>query len=69
MAELDADFIKVTDESTYDRSGTVVRNKTYVFFLGKHGPFTERIPLEHFDEFEIGRRVETLRRHLASLPT
>ncbi|NUR76054.1 MAG: hypothetical protein HOQ28_07215 [Thermoleophilia bacterium] len=57
------------DESIPQRDGSIARYKTYTFWIGKHGPFTERVPREPaFDELEINRRAESIRTHLRSLP-
>lgn len=60
---------KVKDESQYERDGTTSRWRVYSFYLGKHGPFVEKVSLLNFDPSEIGRRVEALRAHLRTLPT
>jgi hypothetical protein len=64
------DLITTTDDVQFARGGGVVRYRKYVFYLGKHGPFTERVPVEPtFDENELGRRVLALRTHLRTLQT
>lgn len=69
---MDADFavqaMKVKDESMYELDGSTSRQRVYSFYLGKHGPFTERVPLANFDEQEIHRRIDTIKRQLAGLP-
>lgn len=64
----DIEFTSIRDTFTPLRSGEMRREKVYVFYIGKHGPFTERVPLEGFDATEIDRRVMALRTHLATLP-
>jgi hypothetical protein len=61
------DALKVSDTSRYTRGGDVVKLRVYTFYLGKHGPFTVELPLEGLDESEIGRRIESYRRHLREL--
>lgn len=66
---MDTDFpiewVSTTDDVQFTRAGGTAKFRKYVFFLGKHGPFTERVPTEPtFDEQEIGRRVMALRTHL-----
>ena len=39
------------------------------FYLGKHGPFTERVPLTNFDPYAITQCILKLRAELQSLPT
>lgn len=69
---MDDDFpvelLKSKDDSEYQRDGNLLKLRTYTFFMGKHGPFVEKVPLENFDEFEIGRRIDKLRAHLRALP-
>lgn len=61
-------FQKIMDESDYTPLGDTVRVKMYRFFIGRHGPFTEKVPLEPFDANEITRRVDALTMHLRALP-
>lgn len=65
--DLTVDYTDIRDESTPQRDGTFLRQRRYVFYLGQHGPFTERVPLENFDETEIKRRVDKVRAHVESL--
>ena len=53
---------------TYERDGSLTKNRVYVFYLGKRGPFTVKVPLANFDPLEIDRRVQELRSHLVNLP-
>jgi hypothetical protein len=69
MDDFDIDGMKIKDESQYERDGTTTRVRVYAFYLGKHGPFVEKVSLLNFDPSEIGRRVEALRAHLRTLPT
>jgi len=71
MADIDLtlEVTKVTDESTPLRDNTFRRSKLYAFYLGKFGPFTERVPAEPFDPTEFPRRVELLRQHLRAINT
>jgi len=62
--DLTLELTKVVDESTPKRDGAFIRTKTYTFYLGKFGPFVERVPAENFDDGEFMRRVEKLRSHL-----
>lgn len=54
----------IRDEARPRRDGSIERNRLYTFYLGKHGPFNERVPLDNFDESEIDRRIERLTEHL-----
>jgi len=62
--DLTLDLFKATDESVAARDGSFTKVRRYDFYLGKYGPFTERVPLATFDDGEFGRRVEKLRQHL-----
>lgn len=62
--ELPIMWISQGDDITPQLDGTMLRERKYVFRLGRFGPFTERVPLAPFDETEIGRRVERLRNQL-----
>lgn len=64
MADYPLELTKVVDETVPQRDGSYTRFKTYTFYLGKYGPFTERVPATDFDDAEFSRRVEKLRSHL-----
>lgn len=64
--ELKIDMVSQRDDVRPQRNGDMLRERVYVFFLGRYGPFTERVPLDGFDEGEIGRRVATLRARLVA---
>lgn len=57
-------YLEIKDDAEFLDTGKVRRYKKYTFKLGEYGPFVERVPLEGFDENEIGRRIGTLRNHL-----
>jgi hypothetical protein len=62
-------FTDVRDDPRYEpRTGSVVREKRYTFYIDDYGPFVERVPLDNFDAQEIERRVSALRMHLTTLP-
>lgn len=65
---LDVTYKNVSDESLLNRDGTVTKYKRYDFFIGKHGPFTERVPLDTFTDSEIQTRVARLKAHIQNLP-
>lgn len=67
--ELKIEFINQKDDVRPQRDGTMQRDRVYTFYLGKFGPFTERVPLDGFDENEIGRRVTALRARLVANQT
>jgi hypothetical protein len=57
-----------SDESLVQQDGSVQKFKRYDFYLGKFGPFTERVPLEGFNDALITARVNALKQHLLALP-
>lgn len=65
---LTVDFKAVYDESLLNRDGTVTKYRRYDFYIGKHGPFTERVPLDGFTDGEINTRVVKLKAHVQNLP-
>jgi hypothetical protein len=62
--ELKLDLASVKDESLPGRDGTFDRVKRYTFFLGKYGPFVERIPIDDPNPTEFSTRVTKLRAQL-----
>ena len=69
MADLTVKFTKVQDTFTYDFTGQRTAVKRYTFWIGKHGPFTEDVPLiDPFNEQGITQRVQKLKTHLSMLP-
>lgn len=66
--DLTVNFKRISDEALVDFKGDVVKYKRYDFFIGTHGPFTERVPLDGFTENEINLRVQKLKAHLQALP-
>lgn len=59
------EYTDVRDEAIPQRDQTILRVKRYTFYLGKFGPFTERVPLDVTDQTgEIQRRVQALQQHL-----
>jgi hypothetical protein len=66
-SELPLELAKMYDETTPQRDGTYKRVKVYVFYVGRFGPYTERVASEGFDELEFGRRVEAIRSHLRTV--
>ena len=62
--ELPITWISTGDDITPQVDGSMLRERKYVFRLGKFGPFTERVTLPVTDETEIRRRVDALRLQL-----
>lgn len=65
--DLPVEYTDIRDESTPQRDGSFKRVKRYTFWLGKFGPFVERVDLEGFSEFEIQQRVAKVRQHVEEL--
>lgn len=59
----------IRDEYNFSQDGTPEPFKLVVVFIGKHGPFTERIPATADWNQELGRRVAALKLALETLPT
>jgi hypothetical protein len=68
MDDFPVNTLKVQDTVLFVRGGGTVPTRVYTFWLGDHGPFTEKMPIAGFDETEIGRRIDKLRDHLRQLP-
>lgn len=65
-AELTLDVVSARDDATPARDGTVSRFKRVEFYLGKYGPFVERLTDEQYHSGEFDRRVRQLRATLQS---
>lgn len=66
--DLTVEYVDIRDAAEPQRDGrTIDHFKRYTFFLGKFGPFTERVPLDA-PAGEIDRRIAALRATLATLP-
>jgi hypothetical protein len=63
-SDLPVEFTDIRDDTTVKRGGDFERWKKYTFYLGKFGPFVERVPADPWDASEITRRVENLRQDL-----
>lgn len=66
--DLPIEYSDIRDEARPNRDGTVANVKRYTFYLGKFGPFVERVPLDVADQTnELRMRVDALRRSILSL--
>lgn len=65
--ELPFDLTDVRDEPQYQRDGSIVSLKRATFYLGKYGPFVERLPNDDQFDVELRQRVDALRRKLDAL--
>lgn len=68
MEDLKVSFKNVADESIVNRDSTVTKYKRYDFYIGKHGPFVERVQVDEFTDQAIALRVQALKTHLQTLP-
>ena len=66
--ELDIEYTDLRDEPMYQRDGTVLMQRRATFYIGKFGPFVERLPNDENFTTELHRRAETLRRTIQGLP-
>lgn len=62
------EYISVRDVAVPQRDGSLLKQREYVFYIGKFGPFTERFALDA-QQHEITARIEALRATLGTLPT
>jgi hypothetical protein len=67
--EYPIEYADVRDEALPQRDSSILRVKKYTFFLGKFGPFIERIPLDQDQTTELQRRVSALKTHLTLIHT
>lgn len=65
--ELPIAWVSQKDDVTPQRTGEMLRERVYTFYLGKFGPFVERIGLPMNDDTEIRRRIDALRVQLRAL--
>jgi hypothetical protein len=63
--DLTLELSDARDEVIPERGGVYRSVKRYTFYLGKFGPFVERIPIESTDGYELQARIEKLRAHAA----
>jgi hypothetical protein len=68
--DLKVNYTLIRDRDVPDpQSGRVTRFREVTFYLGDHGPFTERLDLAAGDPTpELARRVQLLKQSLQSLP-
>lgn len=64
--DLTLDLVSMRDDATPQRDQTVLRQKRIEFYLGKFGPFVERMTDEQYHGGEFDRRVRQLRATLES---
>jgi len=69
MDDLTVRYGVIRDDFHFAQDGTPEPFKVIPIFIGKHGPFTERIPAAPEWPQELARRVTALKAALAALPT
>lgn len=65
--DLTQQITALSDETTFDRSGQPIVNKKITFYLGKFGPFVERIPAADFSMTAAQQRIDQVKMHLQGL--
>jgi len=66
---LPVNYASIRDEFNFSQDGTPEPFKTATFYLGKHGPFTERLAATADWHLELARRIAALKAALEALPT
>jgi hypothetical protein len=62
------EYGRVRQEPKVERDGvTVIERIVVPFFIGKHGPFTERMTIEEYHSGEAERRAEAMRARLEAM--
>lgn len=56
--------IRVRDETRFSRLGEVIDEKVVTFYIGAHGPFTERFAAAEFTDALFAARAQQLRAQL-----
>jgi len=61
MDTWDVHDLTIKDVATPQITGPIKREKVVTFYLGNHGPFTERFPADGFKASDVNQRIEQLR--------
>lgn len=69
MDDLSIQSLVVKDQAIPQRDGTVLNVKRYRFYLGKHGPFQEDIPVDADQQAALRACVLKLRTNLQTIST
>jgi hypothetical protein len=59
--------LKLSDDNNYSRDGAIEPVRVARFYLGRNGPFVERIPREQFTDALLQQRIDALRQQLRNL--
>jgi hypothetical protein len=65
--DLSVRAMKVQDQSEYQLDGSTMKVKLYRFYLGTHGPMTERFPADAPQPSSINQRIEQLRTEIRGI--
>lgn len=65
--QLDVRAMKAQDQSDYQLDGSTAKMRVYRFYLGTHGPFTEKFPIDAPQPSSINTRIEQLRSELRGI--
>lgn len=59
MLPSEVNGVRINDGIEFDRTGQPVRFQLYTFYIGNHGPFTEKFYAGEQDTPAIERRINT----------
>lgn len=69
MPDFDVSYGRIRQESRFDQTGAESVAVIVPFYIGKHGPFTERFTLaEYEDGMSVRNRIDRMRQALQTLP-
>jgi hypothetical protein len=68
MDDLTVSYRNISDESRVERDGSVSNWKRFDFYIGKHGPFTERLARDTFTDAELVGRIARLKAMIQNAP-
>ena len=57
MLPTEVNNVRVSDNVEFDRNGSAIKYQQYTFFVGTHGPFTEKFYAGEQDTPAIERRI------------
>lgn len=66
--DLPVTYTRLTEDSVFQPDRSIAKMKLAEFYLGKYGPFTERVPDDPNFSAELASRIERLRASLRTLP-
>lgn len=60
MLPAEVNGVKVNDGTEFDKQGNAVKYRQYTFYVGSHGPFTEKFYAGEQDTPAVERRIGDL---------